>query len=93
MFQTFNCQSIDSIMYLRNDLSINCADSAHQTATVFALLLVATFSVGLPIIYLGLLVPHRSGFAALSGRAVTALDNVHHLQFFYSDYRPEYYYW
>jgi hypothetical protein len=83
LFQTFNCQSIDSIMYLRNDLSINCADSAHQTVTAFALLLAATFSVGLPITYLALLVPHRSGFAALSGRAVTAMNSVHQLQYYY----------
>jgi hypothetical protein len=48
-FQTFNCQQIDSSRYLRNDLSVDCSDAAHETATAFATLMVLGFSVGLPL--------------------------------------------
>jgi hypothetical protein len=47
-FQTFNCQNIDSTRFLRNDLSIGCSQPAHQTATVFAALMVLLFSVAFP---------------------------------------------
>jgi hypothetical protein len=86
-FQTFNCQSIDGKRYLRNDLSIDCSDPAHQSAVVLAVLMVVLFSVGLPLLYLSLLVPHRKGFVAESGRSQAALEDVRSLRFFYMDYK------
>jgi hypothetical protein len=83
-FQTFNCQQIDSKTFLRNDLSIDCSDPAHKSATAFAAIMVILFSVGLPVIYLMLLFPHRKGFAGQSGRSTVALADVQMLRFFYS---------
>jgi hypothetical protein len=86
-FQTFNCQYIDSVSYLRNDLSIECSDPAHKTATNFALFMVVVFSVGLPLLYLHILLPHRQGFLAASGRCQANLNSVRTLRFFYMDYK------
>jgi len=92
-FQTFNCVQIDSVSYLQNDLSIQCDDPSHRTASNVAGLMVVIFSVGLPLTYLLLLLPHRNGFAAQSGRSQIALEQVHMLRFFYLDYKPGFFYW
>jgi hypothetical protein len=92
-FQTFNCQQIDSASYLRNDLSIDCSDPAHKSCTAFATIMVFFFSVGLPAMYLLLLLPHRKGFLGQSGRSQAALSDVKILHFFYADYKGEFYYW
>ena len=56
-FQTLNCQEIDGVSYLRNDLSIDCSLPAHKSATYLAVFMVLVFSVGLPLLYLKLLIP------------------------------------
>jgi hypothetical protein len=86
-FQTFNCQRIDSTSLLRNDLTIDCSDPAHKSASLFAGFMVLTFSCGLPAMYLLLLFPHRKGFAGLSGRSQVALSDIKLLRFFYADYK------
>jgi len=86
-FQTFNCQKIDSASFLRNDLSIDCSNPAHKSATMVAALMVLLFSLGLPLSYLVLLLPHRKGFAQQSGRSQVALADVQILRFFYVDYK------
>jgi hypothetical protein len=92
-FQTFNCQKIDSVSYLRNDLSIDCSLPAHKSASKLAVFMVFIFSIGLPLLYLKLLIPHRKGFVAQSGRSQAGLDDVQALHFFYMDYKPEFFYW
>jgi hypothetical protein len=82
-FQTFNCQSIDGKRYLRNDLSIDCSDPAHQSASILAVFMVLIFSIGLPLLYLLLLIPHRKGFVAQSGRSQAGLEDVRNLRFFF----------
>jgi hypothetical protein len=82
-FQTFNCQSIDGKRYLRKDLSIDCSDPAHQFSSILAVFMVAIFSVGLPMLYLSLLIPHRKGFIAHSGRSQAGLKDVRDLRFFF----------
>jgi hypothetical protein len=84
-FQTFNCQSIDGKKYLRKDLSIDCSDPAHQFASILAVFMVAIFSVGLPMLYLSLLIliPHRKGFVDHSGRSQARLEDVRDLRFFF----------
>jgi hypothetical protein len=92
-FQTLNCQTIDEVSYLRNDFSIDCSLPAHKSATYLAVSMVLVFSIGLPLLYLKLLYPHRFGFAAQSGRSAAGLEDVRALRFFYIDYKPEYYFW
>jgi hypothetical protein len=92
-FQTFNCQQIDTAVYLRSDLGIDCSDPEHRAVQMFAALMIVLFSFGLPSLYLGLLWPHRKGIAAQSGRARAALKDVKMLKFFYIDYKTEYFYW
>jgi hypothetical protein len=92
-FQTFNCLKVDSTSFLRNDLSIDCSDPTHKSATTVAALMVILFSIGLPVMYLLLLFPHRKGFAGQSGRSQVALSDVKILRFFYLDYKPKYFYW
>jgi hypothetical protein len=91
-FQTFNCQQIDSESYLRNDLSIDCSLPAHKSASYLAAFMIVVFSVGLPLLYLSLLIPHRKGFVAESGRSQAGLEDVRSLAFFYMDYKNEYFY-
>jgi hypothetical protein len=45
--------------------------------------MVAIFSVGLPMLYLSLLIPHRKGFVAHSGRSQAGLEDVRDLRFFF----------
>jgi hypothetical protein len=92
-FQTFNCQRIDSTSFLRNDLSIDCSSDAHKSASMFAGFMVLIFSFGLPVLFFGLLFPHRKGFGGLSGRSQVALSDINLLRFFYADFKPQYYYW
>jgi hypothetical protein len=59
LFQTFMCRSIDSKRFLTKDLSIDCTSAEHRTAESRALVMIALFSFGLPVIYQALLFPHR----------------------------------
>ena len=66
------------------DYAVECASSEHQTARAFAATLVVFFAIGLPVLYLILLVRANSkdkpGSSSLIG-------------FISEDYQPRYFFW
>jgi hypothetical protein len=94
-FRAFNCRSIDGVDYHREDLSIECASSAHKDAEAFAAVSMIFVSVGLLVLYTALLWPHhtvlRTGMA--SSDAATRGTELRSISFLYSDFTGRCYYW
>ena len=84
IFSSFNCDTIDSVAYLIADYSIDCNSKEHVAAEGFAGFMIAAFAVGLPALYMCLLVAAR--------RSSTDEDSEM-LDFFHADYKDEYFYW
>jgi hypothetical protein len=97
-FQTFNCREIDQDRFLVSDVSIDCDSSEHASAEVVAGLMIFTFSIGLPVLYLALLYPHRRSLTMLASHT-DVMDAGHQpssneaLKFLYSDYKPRFWWW
>ena len=83
---------IESISYLKSDLSISTADAISEKAfhngRAVALLMVVLFSIGLPLLYLRLLLPHSITIWANRDR-----DDIHYLHFFYGEYKGSLWFW
>jgi hypothetical protein len=86
LFSMFNCVEVDSVSYLRSELSIECESEAHQSAQVVAGFMIAAFPVGLPLLYFLMLRLNRR-------RLFDGDDKMAFLQFFYREYKEELYYW
>ena len=82
----FNCIEVDSVRYLRSDLSIECESEPHQSAQAFAGFMIAAFPVGLPLLYFMMLHLNRKQLFDDDGKMAF-------LQFFYREYKEELYYW
>jgi hypothetical protein len=55
IFQTFQCERVDTTDWLVADYSIDCNGTAHKGAYGFAVFMIFTFCLGVPVIYLKLL--------------------------------------
>jgi hypothetical protein len=84
IFTTFNCNTVDGVRYLIADYNISCDDKEHETAEQWASFMIAVFAVGLPVLYMYLLVSAR--------RSSTTEDNTM-LAFFNADYKDRFFYW
>jgi hypothetical protein len=84
IFTTFNCDSIDGVRYLVADYDIICDSKEHVAAELWATFMIAVFAVGLPVLYMSLLVGARRT-ATLQGNAM--------LEFFSADYKGRFFFW
>ena len=76
--------TIDGVAYLIADYSIDCDSTEHAAAKKFAYLMIAAFAVGLPALYMCLLV---------TARRTSTTEDSKMLDFFHADYKDEYFYW
>ena len=81
--------------YLTKDLSILCDSPQQKTAEATAGFMLVVFSMGLPALYLAMLVRHRPPLNAAGGRehAAGASGLYETMAFFHNDYAPDLYYW
>jgi hypothetical protein len=84
IFSSFNCATIDGVRYLIVDYSIDCDDDEHVAAEHFAYFMIAAFAIGLPALYMCLLV---------AARQTSTTEDTKMLDFFHADYKDEYFYW
>eukprot|EP00935_MAST-01C_sp_MAST-1C-sp1_P000883 g883.t1 len=87
IFSTFQCMEVDSVEYLQEDFAVDCASDFHKKAVEWAKLMVLLFPVGLPALYFIMLYPHRYHIR------VGDTEHLNHLEFFFKEYDPDYYYW
>jgi hypothetical protein len=88
LFSTFNCINVDGVRYLRADMGIDCASPGHHSAEALAGFMIFAFSVGLPLLYFGMLWINRKKLFATDGSNQLAF-----LRFFYREYDEKLYYW
>ena len=83
------------VRYLTKDLSILCDSPQQKTAEATAGFMLVVFSIGLPALYLAMLVRHRPPLNAAGGRehAACASGLYETMAFFHNDYAPDLYYW
>jgi hypothetical protein len=91
-FRAFNCRSIDGVEYHREDLSIECASSAHKDAEAFAVVSMIFVSVGLLVLYTALLWPHHTALQT-GMRSSDAATELRSISFLYNDFTGPCYYW
>jgi hypothetical protein len=88
LFSTFNCINVDGVRYLRADMGIDCASPGHHSAEALAGFMIFAFSMGLPLLYFGMLWTNRKQLFATDGSNQLAF-----LHFFYREYDEKLYYW
>jgi hypothetical protein len=83
------------VRYLTKDLSILCDSPQQKTAEATAGFMLVVFSMGLPALYLAMLVRHRPPLNAAGRRehAAGASGLYETMAFFHRDYAPDLYYW
>jgi hypothetical protein len=84
IFTPFNCDTIDTTTYLIADYSIDCDSTEHAAAKNFAYFMIVAFAVGLPALYMCLL---------MTARQTSTTEDSKMLDFFHADYKDEYFYW
>ena len=88
-FQAFDCEEFDDgTRFLRADYSLDCDDAEYRRVIFLAWVAIALYPVGVPLLYLTLLVCARK--AVLSERP-TALSRS--LTFLHQDYELSMYWW
>jgi hypothetical protein len=91
-FRTFNCREIDGARFHREDYSIDCGSEEHLFAESFAYAAIVLVSLGLPVMYMVLLWPHRA--MLWTGVKATESDvSARNIRFLYSDFTGEYFFW
>jgi hypothetical protein len=80
--------------YLTKDLSIECESKAHaERSTPLAYFMILVFSLGLPALYLALLLPHRAQLRSEGAQELVGAEDgsghqsFRHMAFFYGDYK------
>jgi predicted outer membrane repeat protein len=87
-FDVLKCRDIDGRFYLVADLSIKCVGADYNRLRVFAIVCVAFWSCGLPVIFVSLLWPERSNL--LRGHRPVGFRG--NLQDFYAPYKPQFWF-
>jgi hypothetical protein len=84
IFTTFNCNTVDGVRYLVADYSIDCGSGEHAAAERWAFFMIVAFAVGLPVLYMCLLV---------SARRTATTEDTAMLAFFSADYKDGFFFW
>ena len=115
VFRSFTCVDVDpdkvtaeNTRYLRADMSINCDSPEYFATTVWAIVSIICYPVGVPLLYLILLFRVRKDIAELSlhknedrqefgvykcSREESVHDHVTALGILFASYKPRYWYW
>ncbi|CAM9420392.1 unnamed protein product, partial [Hapterophycus canaliculatus] len=89
VFQTFACETLDDIEYLRADYRIHCTDAKHKAFEVYAGIMVLVYPVGIPLFYTVLLFQHRDVLANADEDKTVAQP----IAGLWEAYRPERFYY
>ena len=88
-FQAFDCEEFDDgTRFLRADYSLNCNDAEYRRVFFLAWVAIALYPVGVPLLYLTLLLCARK---AILTEQPTALSRS--LTFLHQDYELSMYWW
>ena len=88
-FQAFDCEEFDDgSRFLRVDYSLDCNDAEHGLVVSLAWVAIALYPIGIPLLYLALLLSARK---AILTEQPTALS--HSLTFLHQDYAPSMFWW
>lgn len=88
VFQTFACETLDEIEYLRADYRIRCTDAKHKAFQVYAGVMIIVYPLGIPLLYANLLFQRRAVLAD-AGADKAAAQPIAGL---WEPYRPERFY-
>ncbi|CAN0506184.1 unnamed protein product, partial [Ectocarpus sp. 12 AP-2014] len=72
VFQTFACETLDEIEYLRADYRIRCTDAKHKAFQVYAGVMIVVYPLGIPLLYANLLFQRRAVLADASADKAVA---------------------
>jgi hypothetical protein len=99
LFYFLKCQEFDEVdppqSFLIKDYSIDCNSDRYAIYKVYAIGMICVYPVGIPLLYLSLLLRHRD---TLSDPGMIAIDEANgyastgHLLFLTDPYKPEAYY-
>ena len=88
-FQAFDCEEFDDgTRFLRVDYSLDCNDAEHGRVVSMAWVAIALYPIGVPLLYLALLLCARK---AILAEQPTALSRS--LTFLHQDYAPSMFWW
>ncbi|GMH79533.1 hypothetical protein TL16_g08176 [Triparma laevis f. inornata] len=87
IFDTFNCKVFgdDPTRYLALDQSLDCNDPIHKFYTMYAAVMVLLYPIGIPMLYVYLLVSHRHQIQAKDRAADSSLIKI---SFLWEMYEP-----
>jgi hypothetical protein len=86
IFLLFNCRSIDELQYLEADLSIQCWDTNHTTAIVFAIFFIFFYVLGIPFGYVYILYHAKNNL-------YSSEQLKQRFGMLFLAYEPEYWWW
>ncbi|CAM9812920.1 unnamed protein product, partial [Ectocarpus sp. 6 AP-2014] len=89
VFQTFACETLDEIEYLRADYRIRCTDAKHKAFQVYAGVMIIVYPLGIPLLYANLLFQRRAVLADASADKAVAQP----MAGLWEPYRPERFYY
>ena len=88
-FQAFDCEEFDDgTRFLRVDYSLDCNDAEYDRVISLAWVAIALYPIGVPLLYLTLLLSARK---AILAEQPTALSRS--LTFLHQDYAPSMFWW
>ena len=77
LFQALNCREVDGNDYLHADYSINCASVQYKRLEAFSCTAIVLVLIGMPILYVALLLPHQTEILSLLERNTKASSSRH----------------
>ena len=88
-FQAFDCEELDDgTRFLTVDYSLDCNDAEYDRVVSLAWVAIALYPIGVPILYLALLLSARKAILAEQ-----PTDLSRSLAFLHQDYAPSMYWW
>lgn len=83
------------VSYLAKDLSISCDSQRYKQAYPFAVTMLFVYPIGIPLIYMVVLLHKRHTLTdkvAMKREALTDFPTTGHVLFLTEQYKPEFYY-
>lgn len=88
IFQTFVCDTLDDVAYLRADYSLQCGTPKHLAFKAYAIAMLCVYPVGLPAVFSWWIARNRRELQRLDRSAVTHLEPFSNV---WSAYKPSRY--
>ncbi|CAM9198733.1 unnamed protein product [Ectocarpus sp. 8 AP-2014] len=90
IFQTFACDTLDDVTYLRADYSLRCGTTKHLAFRAYAIAMLCVYPVGIPAVFSWWVARNRRELQRSDRRSVPHLKPLSNL---WSAYRPSRYYY